>query len=82
MRHICNIPGRHEDTISNIYFGYDIILDFYNCTLEDVLDHDLVDLTLGWRVMKYVLVDLILFHTDIIFHGDIKQRSIVQCGSS
>ena len=44
--------------------------------------HDLVNLMLARRVIKDAVVGLILFHTDIIFHGDIKPRSIVQYGSS
>ena len=81
-RHIRNMPGCHEDKISHLDFGYAIVLDFYNRTLEDVLTHDLVDLTLARKVLKDVVVGLILLHTEIIFHGDIKPRSIVQCGSS
>ena len=53
-----------------------------NRTPDDVLAHDLVDLALARKVMKYVVVGMILLHTEIIFHGDIKPRSIVQCGSS
>ena len=53
-----------------------------NHTIEDVLAHDLVDLALAWKVLKDVVVGLILLHTEIIFHGGIKQQSIVQCGSS
>ena len=41
----------HEDTISHLDFGYAIIHDFYNFILEDVFDHDLVDLMLAWTVM-------------------------------
>ena len=32
--------------------------------------------------MKDVVVGLILFHTEIIIHGDIQRRSIAKCGSS
>ena len=53
-----------------------------NCTLEDVLAYDLVDLTLARKVLKDVVVGLILLHTEIIFNGDIEFWSIVQCGSS
>ena len=53
-----------------------------NLTIEGVLAHNLVDLTLARKFLKCVVVDLILLHTEIIFHGDIKPRSIVQCGSS
>ena len=53
-----------------------------NHTIEDVLAHDLVGLALTWKVLKDVVVGLILLHTEIIFHGGIKQQSIVQCGSS
>ena len=81
-RHIRNMNRCHKDTISHLDFGYAIVLDFYNRTLEDVLTHDLVDLTLARKVLKDVVVGLILLHTEIIFHGDIKPRSIVQCGSS
>ena len=52
------------------------------CTLQDVLAHDLVDLTLARKVLKYVVVVLILFHAEIIFHSGIKPRSIEQYGSS
>ena len=78
-RHIRNMPVCHKDKISHLDFGYAIILDLYNRTLADVLAHDLVDLTLAWMVLKYVVVRLILLHTDIIFHGDIKPKSILQC---
>ena len=44
--------------------------------------HDLVDFTLAQKVLKDVVVGLILLHIEIIFHGDIKQQSIVQCGRS
>ena len=53
-----------------------------NRTLADDLAHGLVDLTLARKVLKDVVVGLILFHTVIIFHGDIKPQSIVQCVSS
>ena len=76
------MPGCSEDTISHIGFGYAIVLDLYNITLEDVLDRDLVDLTLDRKVLKYIAVGLVLLHTDIIFHGDIELQGIVQCGSS
>ena len=52
-----------------------------NHTHEDVLAHYLVDRTLARKVLKYVVVGLILLHKEIIFHGDIKPWSIVQCGS-
>ena len=81
-RHILNMPGCHEDTISHLDFGYAIVLDFYNRTLEDVLAHDIFDLTLDRKALKDVVVGLIILHTDIIFHGDIKPQSIVKCGSS
>ena len=53
-----------------------------NCTLEDILAYDLVDLTLARKVLKGVVVGLILLHTEIVFNGDIELWSIVQCGSS
>ena len=53
-----------------------------NCTLEDVLAYDLVDLTLARKVLKDVVVGLILLHTDIIFFGYIKLQIIIKCGSS
>ena len=53
-----------------------------NRTLDDVWAHDIVDLTLAEKVLKYVVVGLILLNTEIISHGDIKLRIIVQCGSS
>ena len=53
-----------------------------NYTLEDILAHDLVDLMLDQKVLKYVVVGLILLYTEIIFHSDIKPRIIMQCGSS
>ena len=67
--------------ISYLDFGYAIVPDFYNFTLEDVLAHDIVDLTLARKVLKDVAVGLILLHTEIIFHGGIKTRSIVKCVS-
>ena len=67
--------------ISYLDFGYAIVPDFYNFTLEDVLAHDIVDLTLAQKVLKYLVVGLILLHTEVIFHGYIKPWSIVQCGS-
>ena len=76
-RHIYNMPVCHKDTIYHLAFGYATVLDFYNHTLEDVLAHDIVDLTFAWKVLKYLVVGMILFHTNIIFHGDTKQRSIV-----
>ena len=76
-RYIRNMLGCHEDKISNLYFGYAIILDFYNITLEDVLAHNRVDITLAWKVLKYLGVCLILLYTYIIFHGDIKTRIIL-----
>ena len=76
------MPGCHEDTIYYLDFGYAIFLDFYNKTLEDVLYRDLVELALVRKVLKYIVVGLILFHTEIIFHSDIKTWSILQCGSS
>ena len=76
------MPVCHKYKISHIGFGYVIVLDFYNRTLEDVLARDIVDLTLAWKVLKDVVVGLILFNIEITFHGDIKARSIVQCGSS
>ena len=76
------MPVCHKDKISHLDFGYTIVLDLYNCTLEDVLTHDLVDLTLAHKVLKDVVVGLIILHTEIIFHGDIKPRIIVQCGIS
>ena len=51
-------------------------------TLEDFLDHDRVDLMLAQEVLKDVVQGMILLHTDIIFHCDVKPQSIVQCGSS
>ena len=53
-----------------------------NLTIEDVLAHDIVDLTLARKVLKDIVVGLILLHTEIIFHGDIKTLSIVKCGRS
>ena len=44
--------------------------------------HDPVDLTLSQKIMKDVVVGLIFLHTGIMFHGDIKPRIILQCGSS
>ena len=81
-RHIRNMPICHKDIISHIEFGYAIVLDLYIRTLEDVLAHDLVDLTPDRKVLKDLVVGLIILHTEIIFHGDVKPRSIVQCGSS
>ena len=81
-RHIRNMPVCHKDTSYHLEFGYATVLGFYNHTLEDFLAHDLVDLTLAWKVLKDVVVGLMLLHTEIIFHSDIKPRSIVQCGSS
>ena len=81
-RHIRNMNRCHKDTISHLDFGYAIVLDFYNFTLDDVLAHDLVDLALTRKFLKYAVVGLILFHTEIIFHSDIKLQSIVQCGSA
>ena len=69
----------HKGKISHFDFGYAIVLDFYNCKIEDVLDHDIVDLTLARKVLKYVVVGLILLHIEIIFHGDIKLWIIVKC---
>ena len=82
MRHIHNMPVCHKYTISRLDFGYSIVLEFYNRKIEDVLAHDLVDLTLARKVLKYVLVGLIILHTEVIFHGDIKPQSIAKCGSS
>ena len=48
-----------------------------NSTLEDILVHNIFDLTLSCKVLKDVVVVLILLHTDIIFCGDIKPQSIV-----
>ena len=76
------MPGCHGDTIPHLEFGYAIVLDFYNRTLEDVLARDLVDLTLDRKALKDVVVGMIILHTDIIFHCDIKPQSIVQCRSS
>ena len=76
------MPACHKDTISRLDFGYSIVLEFYNRKIEDVLAHDLVDLKLDRKVLKYVLVGLIILHTEVIFHGDIKPRSIAKCGSS
>ena len=53
-----------------------------NRTLEDVLAHDLVDFKFSRKYLKDEVVGLILLHIEIIFHGDIKQRSIVQCVKS
>ena len=44
--------------------------------------HDRVDLMLAQEVLKDVVQGMILLHTDIIFHCDVKPQSIVQCGSS
>ena len=74
--------SHQKDNIYHLEFGYAIIIDFYNRTLEDFLAHDLVDLILAPKVLKDVVVGLILLHIEIIFHGDIKQRSIVQCVKS
>ena len=81
-RHIRNMPICHKDIISHIEFGYAIVLDLYIRTLEDVLAHDLVDLTPDRKVLKDLVVGLIILHTEIIFHGDIKTLSIVKCGRS
>ena len=81
-RHISNVLGYHEDTIYYIEFVYAIVLDCYNYTFEDVLAHDFVDLTLDLNGLKYLVVGLILLHTEIIFNGDIKLQSIVQFGIS
>ena len=77
MRHIHNIPVCHKYKIYHIEFGYDIILDFYNQTLEDVLAHDLVDLTISRKVLKDKVAFLILLNKYIIFIDDIKPRSTV-----
>ena len=53
-----------------------------NHTIAEVLANDLVDLTLATNVLKDVVVGLILFQIEIIFHGDIKSQSILKCGSS
>ena len=50
--HIRNMPVCHKYAISHLEFGYAIALDLYNCTLEDVLAHNLVDLTLSRKVLK------------------------------
>ena len=75
-RHIRNMPRCNKDKISHIVFGYAIDLDFYNHTLEDVLTHDIFDLTLVRKVLKDVVVVLILLHIDIIFHSDISNRKV------
>ena len=46
------MPGCHKDTIYCLDFGYAIVLDFYNLTLEDVLAHHLVELTLARKVLN------------------------------
>ena len=74
--HILNMPVCHTYIISHLDLGYAILLEFYNHTLEDVLAHDLVDLTLVRKVLKDVVVDQMLLHTEILFHGDIKPQSI------
>ena len=71
------MPVCHKDTIYHLAFGYATVLDFYNHTLEDVLAHDIVDLTFARKVLKYLVVGMILFHTNFIFHGDTKHQSIV-----
>ena len=71
------MPICHKNIISHLEFGYAIVLDLYICTVEDVLAHDIVDLTLDRKFLKDVVIGLILLHTDIIFHGDIKPRGIV-----
>ena len=53
-----------------------------NHTIAEVLAHDIVDLTLATNVLKDVVVGMILFQIEIIFHGDIKSQSILKCGSS
>ena len=58
------------------------IIQKLNRTLDDVLAHDIVDLTLAREVLKDAVGGLVLFHTEIILHGDIKPLSIVQYGSS
>ena len=70
------MPVCHKDKNYHLDFGYAIVLDFYNRTLEDVLAHDLVDPTLSRKVLKDVVVDQMLLHTEILFHGDIKPQSI------
>ena len=53
-----------------------------NHTIAEVLAHDLVDLTLYLNILKDVVVGMILFQIEIIFHGDINPQSILKCGSS
>ena len=72
----------HKDTISHLDFGYAIIFEFYDRTLEDVFAHDLVDLTIARKFRKDFLLCLILLHTYILFYFYIKPRSIVPCGFS
>ena len=74
--HILNMPVCHTYIISHLDLGYAILLEFYNHTLEDVLAHDLVDLTLVRKVLKDVVVGLILLHINIIFYSDISNRKV------
>ena len=41
-----------------------------NHTIEDVFSLDLVDLTFYRKVLRDLVVGMILFHKDIIFHGE------------
>ena len=81
MRHIRNIPGYHKDTIFYFDFVYSTILEFNISTLKDVLAHDPANLTITRKVLTDAVVGRIILHMDIIFHSDIKPRSIVKCGS-
>ena len=53
-----------------------------NHNLQYFLAHDLIDIMLSQKVLKYVVVGLILLRTYIMFHGDIKPQIILQCGRS
>ena len=50
--------------------------------LEGVFAHDIVDLTLARKILKYLVVCVILFYKEVLFHSDIKPQIIVKCGSS
>ena len=79
---IQNMPVCHNYIIFHLNFGYDINLEFYNRTIEHFLFLWFFDPTLAWKVLKEVMVGLIIMQTHILFNGDIKLWSIVQCGSS
>ena len=65
-RDIHNMPVCHKDIIYHIDFVYAIFLDFFNRKLED-FPNDLVGLTFARNVLKDLVLDMILLHTEIIF---------------